>query len=61
MTDDPYPSPSPVVNLITGFFIALLMFVPVVSVGSDRVKSPYQNTPTESLNSGESEEVNIRK
>ena len=45
MTDDPYPSPAPVVNAIAGFFIALLMFVPVLTVASERVKS-QNKTPT---------------
>ena len=62
MTDDPYHSPMPVVNAITGFFIALtLVTLPLLAVTSERVKSPYKNTPTESLNSGTSEEVDRRK
>ena len=51
MTDDPYPSPMPVVNAIAGIFIALLMFVPVIAVTTDRVKSVYKPTPT--VRSGE--------
>ena len=40
MTDDPYPSPSPVVTWITGSFIACLtLAVPLLAVS--RVKPPY--------------------
>ena len=60
MTDDSHHT-LPVVNLITGFSIVLLLFVPLIAVGSDRVKSSYENTPTESLKSGKSEEVERRK
>ena len=52
MTEDPYHSPLPVVNAIAGIFIALLMFVPVVAVTTDRVKSVYE--PTLTTRSGES-------
>ena len=46
MTDDPYPSPSPVVTWITGSFIACLtLAVPLLAVS--RVKSPYKVQQTD--------------
>ena len=51
MTEDPYHSPLPVVNAIAGFFITLLLVIPLLAVASERVKLNYQPTPT--VRSGE--------
>ena len=64
MTEDPYHSPLPVVNAIAGISIALLMFVPVVAVTTDRVKSIQETKSdqlTGELNRQEEKEANIRR